>query len=90
MEIIQKDIDLYSPSAECQFKFKMGSQMHQMITCEATSLKRFSVLIAAIDNNQWRLRCRIVVTKDKGLLCFPLRKTVPEINEKYYVRRVRI
>lgn len=47
-----------------------------VIEFHATSLNRFSVAIAFFSEGEWRLRGRILITLDDGILCFPLFRTL--------------
>lgn len=51
-----------------------------VITFNSSSIKRFSVAVAYIVDGLWRLRYRIVVTLQDGILCFPLYSTIGNRN----------
>lgn len=56
-----------------------------VIGFNATMLKRFSIAVAYFTEGLWRLRYRLIVTHQDGVLCFPLYKTLKEQNGVYHI-----
>lgn len=56
------------------------------ISLRQNKIRRCCVLIAIKDKSQiWRLRFRAVVTKQDGLLVFPLQKTFSTVNNRFEI-----
>lgn len=60
-------------------------QGKSVITFDATLIKRFSIVVAYLLGGFWRLRYRLVVTLQDGVLCFPMRKTCDNQNGVYRI-----
>lgn len=63
--------ELLSPTTDGLFSYKI-LQTYKVISYEAVSYNRFSLLIAIWSNGQWRLRFRVVPTTVHGVLIFKL------------------
>lgn len=84
-EMVNSDLRLQSAPAECTFSFSMLLNGQRVLSCDATTLTRFTVLVAFIVDGQWRFRFRFLVTDDCGILCFPMRKACPEVDGEYFI-----
>lgn len=58
------------------FTFKTFESGDTVMTFEASSIKRFSIIFAVLYKNAWRLRLRLVVTLNNGVIGFPMTKTL--------------
>lgn len=74
---------LYAHSIDGAFEIKRNDEQQHLVEFNATSLHRFSMAIAFFSQGAWRLRCRIVVTPDDGVLCFPMHKTFENRGQIY-------
>lgn len=75
-EMVKDTMSLTSAAAECSFHFDASSHGNQIVTCNATAITRFSVFLAFVTDGQWRFRFRFLISDDKGILCFPMRKVL--------------
>lgn len=57
------------------FEVKKSGNGESVLSFEGTKLHRFSLAIGFFTEGAWRLRCRLVVTLQDGVLCFPLHTT---------------
>lgn len=58
------------------FGFKSNQNGQTVMTFESVSIKRFSVIFAFFLKKSWRLRLRLVVTLEHGIIAFPMTKTL--------------
>lgn len=75
-------IHAHSVNSVFEVRSVMGKSI---IGLNATMIKRFSVAVAYFVDGLWRLRYRIVVTHQGGVLCFPLHKTLDNQNGVYSI-----
>lgn len=70
---------LSSAHTEGLFSFK-SVEHHQILSYDASSFYRFSIVIAVFSGGQWRARFRVVTSTIHGLLVFKLRSTIAMQN----------
>lgn len=82
-----KNTTSISPMAESiSFLQNSSDDSKQAIAVRQAMLKRCSVLFATLDKNGiWRLRYCVVVTKNSGLVVFPLHKTLAVENNRFVI-----
>lgn len=56
-----------------------------MMSYDAVSIKRFSIVFGFYHKKAWRLRIRLVVTTSIGIILFPVTKTLFIENGKFQV-----
>lgn len=82
---------LHNDVVEGIFSFKRLASGRTVMTFDAISLKRFAMIFAFWHKGSWRIRFRLVVTTNNGMIVFPLTKTVymnngqPQVPEDYKV-----
>lgn len=84
-DVVRENTSFISPATEGLFELKSDENGKQMVSYSAVSIKRFSVLVAVFANHKWRFRLRIVLTEDRGILCFPMRTTFDTVNGKHMI-----
>lgn len=70
------DTKMISDVIEGMFSFKKTKNGKKIMTFSATSIKRFSIIIAFWHKNSWRMRTRLVASLTNGLIAFPLTKKI--------------
>lgn len=78
-------LQLTNDIVEALFSFHTLSCGSTMMTCEASSIKRFSIVFAVFHRNAWRLRLRLIVTLKTGIIGFKLTKTLYVDNERVMI-----
>lgn len=71
---VSSGLSLFNDIIEGVFSFKTFDSGSTVMTFEATSIKRFSIIFAVFIRNSWRLRLRLVITLKTGIIGFPLTK----------------
>lgn len=72
--MVRNDASFHAHSVNWTFDIRFFNGK-PIITFNTTLVKGFSVAVAYLFNGFWRLRCRLVVSPQDGVLCFPLFKT---------------
>lgn len=84
-DVVKGNIKYLSAVTEGIFEFTMNDNGERLLRYSGVSMKRFSILVAVFVAKQWRFRLRILVTEDRGLLCFPMRTTFDSIDGKFII-----
>lgn len=67
------------------FSFKATPNNRSVLTFDAVSIKRFSMVFGFFYKKAWRLRLRLVVTTTNGIVGFPMTKTMFMNDGKFEV-----
>lgn len=85
MDMVDENSTFLSPATEELVEFATTTTGEQVASFSATSLKRSVVWVAVFTARKWRFRYRIVVTDDKGVLCFPIRTSFDSVNGRHII-----
>lgn len=82
-EIVEENVTMLANCIDGIFMIGKSANGRVLIRFSATSMKRFSIEFAFLNENDWRYRFRAVITHQEGVLCFPMQRSVGKTGEKY-------